>query len=118
MGDYYPADRSEVTKNGVRGVMATGAGLGVLVFNSLLGIPLVGPILGGALVVLGVIGVVGRTKNDKVTGTVLIGAGVLGLASFVLKGLTSFLLGAGGFVLIGLGLFSLYKFVKGLKSRA
>lgn len=117
MGDYYPADRGEVTKNGVRGVISTGAGLGLMVFNSLLHVPVLGQILGGALVVLGIIGVMGRSKNDKLTGTVLIGAGVLGLASFVLKGLTGFLLGAGGFALVGLGLYSLYKFMKGMKSR-
>ena len=117
MGDNYPVDRTEVTKNGVRGVLATGAGLGLMVFNSLLQMRFLGPVLGGALVVLGIIGLAGKGKSDKTTGTILIGAGGLGLASLILKGPTGFLLGLGGFALIGLGVYSLYKFAKGLKSR-
>ncbi len=118
MGDYYPADRTEVQKQGVKGVMYTGGGLALMLFNSLLSVPVLGQILGGGLVLLGILGVLGRSKNDKVTGTVLMGAGVLGLASFIFKGLTGFLLGAGGFALVVVGAISIFKFIKGVKSRA
>ncbi len=118
MGDYYPADTNEVRKNGMRGVLSTGAGIGVLLFSSLLNIPVLGWILSGGLVALGVLGLVGKGKSDKTTGTIMMGAGILGLASFIFKGLTGTLLGLGGFVLIGFGVFSLFKFTKGLKSRS
>ena len=75
------------------------------------------PICGG-LVALGAMGLAGKGKADKTTGTIMMGAGVLGLASFLFKGLTGFLLGTGGLVLIGFGVFSLFKFRKGLKSRS
>lgn len=117
MSDYYPVDAGEVRKNGMRGVISTGAGLGLMLFNSLLHIPFVGPVLGGGLVVIGVMGLVGKSRTDKTTGVVMMGAGVLGLASFVLKGFTGFLLGAAGLGLIGYGVVSLFKFAKGLKSR-
>ena len=117
MGDYYPVDAGEVRKNGMRGVISTGAGIGLMLFNSLLHIPVVGWIVGGALVVLGVMGLAGKNRTDKTTGTVLIGAGALGLSSFIFKGLTGFALGAAGLGLLGYGIFNLFKFAKGLKSR-
>lgn len=118
MGDYYPVDAAEVRKNGMRGVLSTGAGLGLLLFNSLLHVPVLGWILSGGLVALGVMGLAGKNNSDKMTGTIMMGAGALGLASIFLKGLTGFLLGAGALVLLGFGAFSLFKFVKGLKSRS
>jgi len=117
MSDYYPAEAGEVRRHGMRGVISTGAGLGLMVFNSLLHLPVVGWVLGGALVVLGVMGVAGRNRTDKMTGSVMMGAGVLGLASIVLKGFTGFILGAAGVGLIGYGVYNLFKFAKGLKSR-
>ncbi|MBU0927199.1 MAG: hypothetical protein KKA67_05580 [Spirochaetes bacterium] len=117
MSDNYPVDSGEVRKNGMRGVISTGAGVGLILFNSLLHIPVVGWILGGGLVALGVMGIVGKNRTDKTTGMVLLGAGALGLASFLLKGLTGFVLGAAGIGLIGFGVFSLIKFARGLKSR-
>ncbi len=102
----------------MRGVVSTGAGLGLMLFNSLLHIPVIGWILGGGLIALGVMGLVGKNRTDKTTGAVLIGAGVLGLASFLLKGFTGFILGAAGIGLVGFGVFSLFKFAKGLKARS
>jgi hypothetical protein len=118
MADYHPVDADEVRRNGMRGVIATGGGIGLVLFNSLLHIPVVGWVIGGALVVLGIMGVVGRNRTDKVSGAVLIGAGVLGLTSFVFKGLTGFVLGAGSLGLIAYGILNLIKFARGLKSRS
>ena len=117
MGDNYPTDSGEVRKHGMRGVVATGAGIGLILFNSLLHIPVLGMILGGGLVALGLMGLIGKNRTDKTTGTVLIVAGAFGLASFFLKGFTGFILGTAGLGLIGFGVFSLFKFAKGLKSR-
>ncbi|MBN2873494.1 MAG: hypothetical protein JXM71_00240 [Spirochaetales bacterium] len=118
MSDNYPTDSGEVRKNGMHGVVSTGAGIGLLLFNSLLNIPVVGWILGGGLVVLGIMGLVGKNRTDKTTGALLMGAGVLGLASFLLKGFTGFILGIAGFGMIGYGVFNLFKFARGLKSRS
>jgi hypothetical protein len=121
MSDYYPADAGEVRKNGMRGVISTGAGVAMLLFNTLLHIPVVGWILGGGLIALGIMGLAGKAgtdKTDKTTGMILMGAGALGLGSFLLKGLTSFFLGLAGIGLIGFGAFNLFKFVRGLKSRS
>ena len=118
MGDYYPADANDVRRNGMRGVISSGAGVAMLLFNTLLHLPVVGWILGGGLIALGIMGLIGKARTDKTTGMLLIGAGALGIGSFLLKGLTSFFLGAAGIGLIGYGIFNLVKFVKGLKSRA
>ncbi len=118
MNDYHPVDADEVRKNGMRGVIATGGGIGLILFNSLLHLPVVGWVLGGALVVLGVMGLVGRNRTDKTSGAVLLGAGVLGLASFLLKGFTGFILGIGSLGLVGYGVYNLIKFARGLKSRS
>jgi hypothetical protein len=118
MGDYYPADAGDVRRNGMRGVISTGAGVSLLLFNLLLNSPVVGWVLGGGLIALGIMGLLGKARTDKTTGMILLGAGALGLGSFLLKGLTSFFLGLAGIGLIGFGAFNLIKFVKGLKSRA
>jgi hypothetical protein len=118
MSDNYPVNSDEVRKNGMRGVVSTGAGIGLMLFNSLLNIPVIGWILGGGLVVLGVMGLIGKNRTDKTTGLVMMGAGVLGILSFFLKGFTGFILGAAGIGLIGFGVFNLIKFAKGLKSRS
>lgn len=117
MGDYYPADPTELRKQGTRGVISTGAGLGLWVVNGLLRIPFVGAALGGVLVVLGILGLVGRNRTDRATGIVLMAAGGAGLASLILPGVSSFLFGVGGLALVGFGLFNLYKFLRGLKTR-
>lgn len=118
MGDYYPVDANEVRKNGMRGVISTGAGIGLVLFNSLLHLPVVGWVIGGALVALGVMGLVGKNRTDRTTGTILLAAGALGLSSFLFKGLTSFLLGTSGLGLLVFGIFNLFKFARGLKSRS
>ncbi|HUW69879.1 MAG TPA: hypothetical protein VMX33_06565 [bacterium] len=118
MDDTNLTDVGAVRQAGMRGVVSTGAGIGLILFNTMLHIPVVGYVIGGALIVLGVMGLVGKNRTDKSTGAVLIGAGVLGLASFLLKGITGFVLGAGGLGLIGYGIYNLFKFARGLKSRS
>ncbi len=118
MNDYHPVDAESVRKSGMRGVIATGGGLGLFLFNSLLHLPLVGWVVGGALLVLGVMGVLGRNRTDKTSGALLIGAGVLGLASILFGRFTGFILGVGSLGLIGYGVFNLIKFTRGLKSRS
>lgn len=117
MGDNYPSDTTNIHNHGVRGVISTGAGLGLMLFNSLLNLPVIGWVIGGGLVVIGVMGVTGKSRTDKVSGALFIGAGALGLGSFLLPGLTSFLLGLPAIGLLGYGIFNLVKFARGIKSR-
>jgi len=64
--------------------MAVLGGAGLLVVNSLLSIPVVGWVLSAGMVGLGLTGLFGKTKTDKVSGTVLTAAGVLGGATLLL----------------------------------
>jgi hypothetical protein len=118
MSDNYPVDPTELRSQGTRGIMAAGAGIGLWGVNTLLHIPVVGWIVGGGLIVLGAMGLFGKSKTDKVSGSVLLGAGALGIASIFLKGLTSFFLGVGGLALVGYGIWNIFKFVKGLRDRS
>jgi len=113
MSDYHPADPQVVRANGVRGVLSAGAGVGLVLFNMLTKIPVIGYILSGGLVVIGVMGFLGKDKTDKATSSILMGAGILGLASMVVPGL----IGLAALALIGYGGYNLFKF-KGVKTRA
>ncbi len=118
MGDNYPVDAETVRGQGSRGIISTGAGLGLWVVNGLLNLPFVGVALAGGLVALGIYGLVNKTKTDKATGAVLLGAGGLGIVSLFIPGMRDFLFGVGGLALVGYGIFNIVKFVKGLKSRS
>jgi hypothetical protein len=116
--DNYPVDSSELRGRGTKGVLSAAGGLGLLGVNALIHIPVVGWILGGLLVAVGISGVFGKSKTDKTSGAIMMAAGAAGLAAILLPKFTSFLLGAGGLVLLGYGAWNIYKFVKGLRDRA
>ena len=118
MSDYYPANPDDLRKQGTKGVMAAAGGVGLWVVSGLLNIPVLGWIIAGGLVVLGVTGVFGKTKTDKPPGGLMMAAGAAGIAALVLPGLTHFLLGAGGLALVAFGAWNIFKFVRGLKTRA
>jgi len=118
MGDYYPVDPSDLRQRGTKGVMSAIGGVGLLGVNALLGIPVVGWIVGGGLVLLGISGLFGKSKTDKTTGSLMLAAGAAGIAALVLPGLTHGLLWLGGMALLGYGGYNIFKFVKGLRSRA
>ncbi len=118
MSDNYPMDPTDLRKQGTKGVMAAAGGVGLWVVNGLLSIPVVGWVIGGGLVFLGITGILGKTKTDKTAGTLMMAAGAAGLAALLLPKLTHGLLWTGGLALIAYGAWNIYKFVKGLKSRA
>ena len=49
--------------------------------NALLSIPVVGWVIGGGLVLLGISGLFGKSKTDKVTGGLMMAAGGAGAAN-------------------------------------
>jgi hypothetical protein len=118
MSDNYPVDPSEIRARGTKGVMAAIGGIGLLGVNALISIPVIGWVIGGGLVLVGISGLFGKTKTDKTTGGLMIGAGAVGLAALLLPGLTHGLLGLGGFALLAFGAWNIFKFVRGLRSRA
>jgi hypothetical protein len=117
MSDNLPVDTKTLSEKGTRGVMSTGAGLAVLGVNALLGVPIIGGLLSAGLLVLGAVGLFGKSRTDKVSGSVLAAAGGLGLASIFLRGFTSSLLSLGGIGLFVYGLANLASFAMGMRKK-
>lgn len=124
MNDLVPKSTQEIRKTGVVGVGSSIAGVGLLVLNALSGGWL--GIIGGGLVALGGLGIMNSSETaDKRMGGLVTAAGaVTAVASIFrligLRGLGA--LGSGalwvaGFGLLGVGIYNIIRFVKGLKSR-
>ena len=116
--DNYPVDTNDLRGRGTKGVMSAVGGVGLLGVNALLSIPVVGWVVAGALVLVGITGIFGKSKTDKTAGSLMTVAGAAGLAALVLPHLTHSLLWLGGVGLLVYGGWNIYKFVKGLRSRA
>jgi hypothetical protein len=106
-----------LSDKGTKGIMSAGAGLGLLGVNALLGVPVLGWALSAGLVLLGAIGLFGKTKTDKTSGSILTAAGVAGLATMFLPGLARGLLGAGGLGLLIYGIVNIGSFLSGLRRK-
>lgn len=125
MNDLVPRSTQEIRKSGVVGVGSSIAGVGLLVLNALSG-GLLG-IIGGGLVALGGLGVMNSHEAvDKKMGGLVTAAGAVTVAASLfhmipglhgLAGLGSFALWASGLGLLGVGIYNIVRFVKGLKSR-
>jgi hypothetical protein len=98
--------------------MSAIGGAGVLVVSALFASPILAGIIGGALALLGLTGIFGKTRTDRSTGGVVLIAGAVGLASAFLHGPFHFLLSLGGVALLAFGGWNIFKFIKGLRSRA
>ena len=90
----------------------------MLVVTALVGNPIGAAILGGVFTLTGVVGLIRNKQNTKLANGLLIGAGVLGLATLILPGAVSGLALVSGLGLIGFGIFNFIKFSRGLKSRS
>ena len=112
MSDIVPQPRNQVTRNGVRGVVAGIGGVGLLILNALPPLPAI--IVGGALVVGGL--AFSSSKSDRTAGVVAIAAGAVTALSGLIPPL-GFLLWLPGLGLLGAGVWSLIKFFRGVKSR-
>jgi hypothetical protein len=126
MSDLYPVDSTELRQRGTRGIMSAAGGIGLLIVNSLLHLPLIGGIISGGLVIVGLSALFSKSKTDKIAGGVALIAGAAGLSTVLksipvlgaIAGFSSFVIGAGAVALLGIGGWNIFKFVKGLKSRA
>jgi hypothetical protein len=118
MSDNYPVEQKDLSTSGTKGVMSAGAGAGLLVINALLGVPVLGWVLSAGLIGLGAMGLFGKTKTDKVSGTILSVAGIAGLATMFLPGLSHSLLSLGGVGLLIYGLVNIGSFAAGLRKKS
>jgi len=119
MNDIVP--RKEMVKLGLKGVGGVGGGLGLFLLKGIAS-------MGGALSIPGLIAgvlvttagmIIGSSKEDRRAGMLTAGAGVITVIASLplIGGLAGWLMSLAGIGLIAGGAYSLYKFLKGLKSR-
>lgn len=104
--------RETLSKQGVAGFTAVAGGVGLLVMAAS---GVLGFVIGGVLTVAGL--AVGLRREDRRPGLVIAGAGVLGILSAAIGGFPGVILGLAGAGLIAYGGLSIYRFIRGLKSR-
>jgi hypothetical protein len=114
MENNYPVDPKNLSDKGTKGVMSTAAGIGMLGVNALLGVPVVGTVISAGLLALGAIGLFGKSKTDKASGTILAVAGIAGLTTLFIPGIAHSFLSLGGIGLLGYGVYNLFSFLRGL----
>jgi hypothetical protein len=116
MSDIEP--RSQVSKNGVKGVGALAGGVGLVVLAAL-SAGVVGLVAGGILAIVG-FSLTG-SKSDRTAGMVTAAAGIVtaGIAVLNFVGVhLNGLLAIPGVALIVGGVWSLFKFFRGVRSRS
>lgn len=110
MNDIVP--REMLSKQGVAGFLSVAGGVGLLLMAA-------SGVLGFVIGVLLTIGglAVGLRKADRRPGLIVAGAGVLGILSAAIGGFPGGMLWFAGVGLIAYGGLSIYRFIRGLKSR-
>ena len=109
MSDIVP--RSEITKNGVKAVGAIAGGVTLLVLAA---VPLFAIIAGSVLVVAGL--ALSSSKSDRAVGIVTVVVGAASLVTGIFHG-TSWIMQIAGILLIGTGIYAVWKFFRGMKTR-
>jgi hypothetical protein len=117
MSEIVP--RSQLTRQGVKGVAAAAGGLGLIILSSLG--PVLGLIAGGVLTVVGLS--LSGSKSDRTAGIVTAGAGVVTVISALHHVIPLFpslgwLMWVPGIGLIALGAISFVRFLRGMKTRS
>jgi hypothetical protein len=114
------SSREVMIKNATQGGFALGGGVALLIFKGIVGIPIVGPIVGAAMLVAGlVMRGKGGSMGDKLSSVALMALGGVAVATIIpgIGGLASFLMGASAVGLIGFGGWKLWQYYKGMKAR-
>jgi len=118
MNDIVPS--RTLARQGVAAVAGIGGGLALLILNA---IPVVNIVAGGAITLLGFGALSSHAPEDKRGGAVAVAAGGLTVLSHLrflgpIASLAGSLVTVGVIGLLGMGAWSAYKFIKGLKTRA
>jgi hypothetical protein len=118
-GSGDSSTREVMIKNATQGGFALGGGVALLIFKGIAGIPFVGPIVGGAMLIAGLVMRGKGSTGDKLSSLALIGLGAVSVATIIpgIGGLASFLMGASAIGLIGFGAWKLWQYYKGMKAR-
>jgi hypothetical protein len=106
--------REKVTKHGLQGVVSVAGGVGSIILAAITAHWLPGVIVGGIIGLAGL--ALSSSKHDRTLGvaTTVVGGVAVFASIFHLGGI----LVTGGIVLLGIGVYSLVKFFRGLKSRS
>jgi hypothetical protein len=113
MGDIVP--RESIVKYGTN---AAGGVIGGILMLSLRHLPFVPAlIVGGVFAIAGLL--ISRSSEDRTTGGILIGAGVLIAVAGIpfIGGIAGFLMIVSGVGLLAIGVVNIVRFFKGLRSR-
>ena len=120
----YPYDsnssRSVLVKRATQGGFAIAGGVALLIFKGIAGIPIVGPIVGAAMLVAGLtLRGKGGSTGDKISSMGLIALGGVAVATIIpgIGPAAAWLLGASSLGLIGFGAWQLFQYFRGLKGR-
>lgn len=113
MSDIVP--RNEVSRSGVKGVGAVAGGATLLVLSAISSVPVLGVIAGAVLAVIGFS--LTTSRSDRTAGVVTAVAGIVTAAAALIPGLR-WLVWLPGLGLIGTGVYMLFKFFRGMKSRS
>jgi len=114
--------REKVTKQGVQGVVSIVGAVGAFILAGVTMHPVIGILIGGVITIAGL--ALSGSKHEKGAGVVTTVVGVATLAatvpfvSRIFGGLVHGVLIGAGFVLLGVGAYSLIRFFRGLKSRS
>jgi hypothetical protein len=117
MSEIVP--RSQLTRQGAKGVGAVAGGLGLIILSSLG--PILGLIAGGVLTVVGLS--LSGSKSDRTAGIVTAASGIVTVVSALHHVVPIFpslgwLMWVPGIGLIALGAISLVRFLSGMKTRS
>ncbi len=120
MSDLVP--RSELNKRALQGVVATGGGIATLILAAVTRGHWAGIIIGAVVGVVGLAFSGSKSKTERTGGIIsaVVGAGLVLSSIPVLGGLFGWVHGvlyAGGIVLLGAGVVSLFRFFSGLRKR-
>jgi len=113
--------REVLVKLGTSAVANLAGGVLLFVMTAGARIPILGIVLSAGALVLGIGTILSKDKEDKKPGTLIAGAGVLGLVVRfgppMLRPFAAFALGLGAIGLIASGIWKGIKFLRGLKTR-
>ncbi len=115
MSDIVP--REKLTKHATQGVISVAGGIGAFVLAGITAVHWIGIIVGGLITVAGL--AMSGSKHDRALGvvTAVVGAATLVASLGVFGGLVHGLFVGAGIVLVGVGVYSLVKFFRGMKTR-
>ncbi|MDR1220078.1 MAG: hypothetical protein LBK73_10805 [Treponema sp.] len=108
---------SSLSKKGVAAIGCIAGGIGLLILGSLS--PVAGMVAGAIAGVVGLCALTSKDPSDKTPGAIVVGAGALTIVSKLpfVGFLAKPFLGLGVIILLGVGIWNGFKFLKGLKAR-